>query len=86
LARLCQTSRQFLGLVVTPLGSVRFDPAVRRAVRDRKPFVSEAPHGPASRDVRRLARTLIEERQPRGPRRGFFAALTARWSLGKVAR
>jgi flagellar biosynthesis protein FlhG len=86
LARLCQSSRQFLGLVVTPLGTVRFDPAVRRAVRNRKPFVCEAPHGLAARGVRRLARTLIAERQPRVSHRGFFAALTARWSLGKVAR
>jgi len=86
LTRLCATSRQFLGLVVTPLGSVRFDPAVRQAVRHRRPFVCESPHGPAARGVRRLARTLIEERQPRVGRPGFFSTLAARWSLGKVAR
>jgi flagellar biosynthesis protein FlhG len=86
MARLCASSRQFLGLVVTPLGSVRFDPAVRQAVRRRRPFVCESPHSPASRGVRRLARTLIEERTPSVRRPGFFAALTTRWSLGKVAR
>lgn len=86
LARLCASSRQFLGLVVTPLGSVRFDPAVRQAVRRRRPFICDSPHAPASRGVRRLARTLIEERQPRARRPGFFSALTAHWSPGKVAR
>jgi flagellar biosynthesis protein FlhG len=86
MTRLCASSRQSLGLVVTPLGSVRFDPAVRQAVRHRRPFLCESPHGPAARGVRRLARAMIEERQPRVPRRGFFATLTARWSLGKVAR
>jgi flagellar biosynthesis protein FlhG len=98
LDRLCASSRQFLGAVVTPLGHVRFDPGVPQAVRARRPFVLEAPHAPASRGVRRLARDLVFElkhdRDPRGhghgrdrPRRpGFFAALAARWALSHVAR
>jgi len=86
LARLEASSRQFLGVVVTPLGHVRLDPHVPRAVRARRPFLTEYPQAIASRGVRRLARALIEERQPRPARPGFFAALAARWALGRVAR
>jgi flagellar biosynthesis protein FlhG len=88
LARLRATSRQFLGVVVTGLGHVRADPHVPLAVRQRHPFVTAYPGSIAARDVRRLARVLIAERQPRGRGRrpGFFAALAARWALGRVAR
>ena len=80
------TPDQFLGAVVTPLGSVRSDPHVPLAVRARKPFVLAYPHAVASRGVRRLARDLLAERQPRTRRPGFFAALAARWALSRVAR
>lgn len=87
LVRLTASSREFLGMVVTPLGYVRADPHVGSAVRGRKPFLVAHPASAASRGVRRLARTLIEERQPRPARRpGFFAALSARWALSQVAR
>jgi flagellar biosynthesis protein FlhG len=86
LSRLTASGRQFLGLVVTPLGSVRADPHVPMAVRARRPFVTAYPNCPAARGVRRLARALIEERRPRPRRPGFFAALAARWALGRVAR
>ena len=85
LSRLSASSRQFLGLVVTPLGFVRDDPHVPKAVRARAPFVTAYPSSIAARCVRRLATTLIEERRPRMPRPGFFAALSARWALGRVA-
>lgn len=85
LDRLCASSRQFLGMVVTPLGYVRSDPQVPLAVRRHRPFVIESPHSLAAKGVRRLARTLIEERRPRHRRPGFFAAVGARWALGKVA-
>ena len=62
------------------------DPRVGRSVRRRRPFVLEAPRGPAARGVRRLARTLIEERQPRAPRPGFFAALGPRGTIGRALR
>jgi flagellar biosynthesis protein FlhG len=86
LARLTASSREFLGMVVQPLGHVRSDPHVPMAVRKREPFLVAYPRAVASRCVRRLARTLIEERQPRGRKPGFFAALGARWALGQVAR
>lgn len=87
LTRLTASAREFLGMVVTPLGHVRADPHVPIAVRGRQPFVVAHPSSIASRGVRRLARTLIEERQPRpGRRPGFFAALSARWALSQVAR
>jgi flagellar biosynthesis protein FlhG len=80
LARLGASSRQFLGAVVTAMGHIRIDPHVALAVRARRPFVIAYPGSAAARDVRRLARRLIEKRQPRSRRAGFFAALAARWS------
>ena len=86
------TFYQRLGAVVTPLGHVRFDPHVPAAVRARTPFLNTAPHAPAARGVRRLARDLAFERdhgrdpRGRGRRPGFFASLAARWALGRVAR
>jgi flagellar biosynthesis protein FlhG len=88
LARLTASSRQFFGTVVDGLGSVRSDPHVPLAVRSRRPFSTAYPAAAASRDVRRLARVLLErDREPSRSRRpGFFAALAARWALGRVAR
>jgi flagellar biosynthesis protein FlhG len=85
LARLSASSRQFLGMVVSPLGFVRSDPHVPQAVRSRTPFVTAYPSSLAARGVRRLAETLMDERRPRPPRPGFFATLSARWALGRVA-
>jgi len=85
-SRLIASSRQFLGTVVEGLGYVRSDAHVPQAVRTRKPFLLAYPGSVASRGVRRLARDLIEERQPRSPRPGFFSALAARWALSRVAR
>jgi flagellar biosynthesis protein FlhG len=86
LARLTASSRQFLGTVVSELGYVRADPHVPMAVRMRRPFVVAYPGSMASKGIRRLARDLIEERQPSSRRPGFFAALSARWALSRVAR
>ena len=86
LARLTASSRQFHGTVVTALGHVRSDPHVPMAVRMRRPFVVAYPGANASRCVRRLAHALIEERQPRSRRPGFFASLAARWALSRLAR
>ncbi len=86
LARLCASSRQFLGTVVSGLGHIRADPHVPLAVRLRQPFVVAYPGSAASKGVRRLARDLIEERQPSSRRPGFFAAVAARWALSRVAR
>ena len=90
LARLSASSRQFFGAVVDGLGSVRADPGVPLAVRARRPFLVASPHSVASRDVRRLARALVDRQGTPTPARsrrlGFFAALAARRALGKVAR
>ena len=85
LTRLSASSRQFLGTVVTALGYVRADPRVAQAVRMRRPFLVAYPGALASRGVRRLAQTLVEERRPRSRRPGFFQVLTARWALRRVA-
>ena len=88
LARLRAASRQFFGASVEGLGSVRSDPHVPLAVRSRRPFTIAYPAAAASRDVRRLARTLMERDRgsPRSRRAGFFAALAARWSPGRLPR
>jgi flagellar biosynthesis protein FlhG len=85
LDRLVASSRQFLGAVVTPLGTgaIRADVHVPAAVRSRRPFLTAYPGSVAARGMRRLARALVRERQPaaRIRRPGFFAALAARWAL-----
>jgi flagellar biosynthesis protein FlhG len=89
LDQLVASSRQFLGAVVSPLGtgSVRADPHVPIAVRGRNPFLTAFPGSVASRGVRRLARALIRERQPpaHNRRAGFFRSLAARWALSLVS-
>ncbi len=85
LSRLAASSRQFLGLVVSPLGYVRADASVPQSVRARRPFLLAHPVGPASRCVRKLARTLLEERRPRVKRAGFFGTLATRWTRGRAA-
>lgn len=90
LDRLVASSRQFLGVVVSPLGpgAVRADANVGLAVRGRRPFLVAFPNSHAARGVRRLARALVREQQaahPRGRRPGFFAGLAARFALGLVA-
>lgn len=90
LDRFVATGREFLGMVVSPMGpgAVRSDPNVGLAVRARRPFLLAYPGSPASRGVRRLARALAREEiraHPRGRRPGFFAGLAARWALGLVA-
>jgi flagellar biosynthesis protein FlhG len=90
LDRLVNSSRQFQGAVVSPLGpgSIRSDPHIPLAVRGRRPFLTAFPNAVASRGVRRLARGLVRERQPPLRKRptGFFAALAARVALSLVAR
>lgn len=79
------SSRQFKGAVVSPLGPgfIRVDHHVSMAVRGRRPFVTAFPAAAASRGVRRIARAILRERHPpaRAQRAGFRAALAARWRL-----
>jgi flagellar biosynthesis protein FlhG len=83
--RLQVASRQFQGLAVTPLGEVRHDPSLPRAVRQRRPLLREAPQGRAARDLRELAGRIEQERQPRlrSPR---LAELVRRWWPREAAR
>lgn len=76
--RLAASSRQFQGILVTPLGSVSHDSRFSTAVRNRRPFLLEYPQTAAARRLRRLARALAEERQPPSPRPGWFASLATR--------
>ncbi len=49
------------GLRVDQLGTVLWDEKVRRAVRERKPFLLRYPECKASACIRRLARKLLQE-------------------------
>jgi len=49
------------GLRVEQLGTVLWDEKVRRAVRERKPFLLRYPECKASACIRRLARKLLQE-------------------------
>ena len=53
--RLKDICLRFLDLGIRDLGCVRFDEKVKRAVRDRKPFLLQYPNCPASVDLRKLA-------------------------------
>jgi flagellar biosynthesis protein FlhG len=86
LDRLTASSRQFLGTVVTGLGHVRADPHVPLSVRIRRPLLVAYPSSVAARGIRRLARDLVAQHQSQTRRPGFFAALTARWALSRLAR
>jgi flagellar biosynthesis protein FlhG len=85
---LVRSSQQFVGAVVSPMGTgwIRADPRVPVAVRARRPFVSAFPKAAASRDVRRLARGLLRQGYPSPrKRRGFFAAFASRLALSRTA-
>lgn len=56
--RLQVAAEHFLRLPCRLLGAVPWDPAVGLAVQRQRPFVLGAPHAPASRAVRELARSL----------------------------
>jgi flagellar biosynthesis protein FlhG len=79
------TSRQFNGAVVSPLGPgfLRADQRVQLAVRRRRPFVTAYPAAVVSRGVRSIAQAVLRERHPplRGERRSIRAALAGRWRL-----
>ena len=68
------SSRQFLGAVISPLGtgSIRSDPHVPLAVRSRRPFLTAYPGSAASRGVRRLAPSLGPRTSSARPRLGLF--------------
>ena len=53
--RLKDICLRFLDLGIRDLGCVRFDEKVKRAVRDRIPFLLQYPNCPASIDIRKLA-------------------------------
>lgn len=59
------TAYRMLNTYVDSFGYILADPAVPRAVRARRPFVTAFPDSPASRCVRALARTLCD--RPSGP-------------------
>lgn len=82
--RLVASSREFLGVVIAPLGHVRYDPHVAKAVRDRRPFLTRFPRSTAARCVRRLAETLVVECHPPSPSPGSIASRTTRRALRRV--
>lgn len=91
-ARLVPSARQFQGLVVDPLGIVRADARVGRAVRLGRPVVGAGWPGRAARDLRRLAVALLGRSGPGEstaragrPEGAVEAAPTGRSRWGRVA-
>jgi flagellar biosynthesis protein FlhG len=67
-------AREFLGLVLEPLGYVRHDSRMPKAVRMRRPLLLEPGRGPAAKDLRRLAADLLADPD------AIPATSSARWS------
>jgi flagellar biosynthesis protein FlhG len=61
LQHLRDDAREFLGLVLEPLGYVRHDTRVPKAVRLRRPLLLGTGGGPAAKDLRRLAADLLAD-------------------------
>ncbi len=59
-ARVGAVCRRFLSYELPLAAVVTHDEHVRRAVRDRRPFLSAAPKSPAARSVRNLSGSLIQ--------------------------
>ncbi|MFQ3586957.1 MAG: P-loop NTPase [Fimbriimonadaceae bacterium] len=56
-----QVCESYLGTQVDLLGSVRYDPALARSVRERVPLIAKYPNSAAANDLRRVAGELIGE-------------------------
>jgi flagellar biosynthesis protein FlhG len=68
-------SRKFLGMQLNYAGHVPRDPNVNRSVLESKPFVLAHPWSPASKAVKSLAISFLEDApvaQETGPHYGFF--------------
>ena len=53
--RLAMACKNFLGIEIVSLGSIRHDPNVVEAVRRQEPLLKIAPNAPASKDIQALA-------------------------------
>jgi MinD-like ATPase involved in chromosome partitioning or flagellar assembly len=73
LQHLRDDAREFLGLVLEPLGYVRHDTRMPKAVRLRRPLLLGTSGGPAAKDLRRLAADLLADPDA-------VPASSARWS------
>jgi flagellar biosynthesis protein FlhG len=78
IARVQQTARTFLHLMVSSAGHIPRDPAVVQAVVRRRPFAAENTRTPAGLAVEQLARRLVNLSQPDSERTSFFAQFS-RW-------
>ncbi|QBS37825.1 MinD/ParA family protein [Thermaerobacter sp. FW80] len=76
-ARLAAVCRRFLGVEPRCLGTVPFDPQLRRAVQRQVPLLLAAPHSPAARAVAAMARRLLGAPAPATG--GLLAYLTRLW-------
>ena len=60
--RLSQACERFLELPISLLGVVHRDPMVTESVRHQVPLLKFSPHSQASRDIRAIARKIMERR------------------------
>lgn len=78
-ARLQQTSKMFLKKPIGFAGHISRDPAVAKAVSQRKPFVVESTNCPAATDIHQLARRVISN----GGSQRTFQSYFDRFSNGR---
>jgi len=76
--RVAAVCRRFIGRTVQDAGHLPHDPRVAQAVRRGRPFVMEAPDGPAGLCLRRLAHKIDRQAvEPCGD--SFLRRMVARW-------
>jgi flagellar biosynthesis protein FlhG len=74
--RLMKTASAFLETDVRFAGTIRNDPAVPESVASRSPLLIDRPDSPAARDIRRLARRLVDGAASQVSNRSYFDRLT----------
>ncbi|WP_324717738.1 MinD/ParA family protein [Carboxydochorda subterranea] len=80
--RLRTVARRFLGIEITPLGSVPFDPVVSRAVLDQVPLLLRFPHSAAAGAVREIAGRLAQAPASQRSRSGGLSGTLRRMLRG----
>lgn len=88
-AQLSTATDKFLNVSLKFLGSISVDDAVTSAVRSQQPYLQLFPSSKATRDMIKLAKTLISEKKSRTPSGGiqfFFKSLLESTTYGNVVQ
>ncbi|MFH1487552.1 MAG: MinD/ParA family protein [Pseudomonadota bacterium] len=63
--------QKYLPVELFPVGTLLLDPHVTEAVKRQKPFISLYPNSDASKCIKNIARTLLDEKAPRSDINGL---------------